>query len=245
MMTFEESLKTYEYQQEDIGNLSEIPNTDIFVLSLPKCGTTSIADGFRNLGIKAIHAHTNESTWHYVTNGHILRENGWGMEHFIQHRLRTNPKEITIYTGFRDPISWYLSLMTHYTEILTLELQQNFICNLYNAEPWSSFSYVKQFKLIETCTGINILEHEFDQKNGLTVIKGSGFQLVLFRLDKINNLEAHIKKTTPEFCLANKRINTSDGYARIKSLFKVSPSDMDMLKADPYVKFFFGDSNET
>lgn len=239
-MEFEECLKKYSFEQQDIGNLNDVLDTNYFVISIPKCGTTSITDGLRKIGHKVIHAHVNCNTYHNMKHGFVLRDHNWGLEHFVWRRLKKSNK-ITMFSGFRDPISWYLSLYFHHTSNIIPSLQENFYNNLYNEYPWSYYSFGEHFNLIKTCTGIDILEHDFDKENGILVIENDMVKLVLYRLDKIVNLEKYISTNVPGFSLTRGRINKHDIYKNYVNNFRINQSDVSNLKKDPYVRFFFGD----
>jgi hypothetical protein len=98
------------FSHPDIGLLNKASDTDFFVISSPKCGGTAIKRGLERCGHAVIHAHTNITTWDAVSNGDVLRANNVGMEHVLQARLIASSRPLYLFFGYRDPVSWYLSL---------------------------------------------------------------------------------------------------------------------------------------
>jgi len=98
-MDIRECIEKYQFIHPDIGDLNNILQTNYYVISIPRCGTTAITEGLRNLGRKVVHAHINESTYRNITNGHILRANGLGLEHFIRYRIMAGAERIWVFSG--------------------------------------------------------------------------------------------------------------------------------------------------
>jgi hypothetical protein len=240
MTEFEKILDEKLFYQDDIGNLNKILDTNIFVISLPKCGTTSIREGFKNLNFRVIHCHINSSTFNNISNGDILKENNWGMEHFVKYRLESKPDEITIFSGFRDPVTWYMSMAFFCNNIP--QDSHNFLKNLYSEPPWSTYNFREHFDLIKNITGINIFEYEFDRESGFLILKKDRINLIIYRFDKLKSLETYIKTLFPDFNLPLCRFTIDPRYKEFKNNFKVSIPDFEKLDNDPYTKYFFGNT---
>ena len=127
-------LRLFTFTHSDIGCLNKIKEIDWFIISIPKCGTTSLAQGLRKFNKHLIQTHTNEKTYRALTNGHLLRAKKVGMEDFIRYRLKKIPKEIFVCSGFRESISWYLSLAYHRNIPLDNNLRKFIVDNMGDAE---------------------------------------------------------------------------------------------------------------
>lgn len=262
---FADALATHRFFHPDIGDLNALASTNLFVISIPKCGTTSIQMGLQAAGHRVVHAHVDDSTFRNISNGDLLRSRGWGMATFIRHRLAASRgwkavwseclencsrflgcpparpgTRVTIFSGFREPISWYLSLAFYYGLRSLPGLQDEFLENFSQRPPWATYSFSNTFQLLKDCTGIDVLRHPFPAADGLLAIRKRHVTLVLYRLDRLDAVEQYITRNIdPHFRLSACRINESAEYrARIED-FILSDETIASLWQDRYVQHFF------
>ncbi|MEZ5003165.1 MAG: putative capsular polysaccharide synthesis family protein [Chitinophagales bacterium] len=236
-------ISNYEFIHKDIGTLNKIVDTNYFVISMPKCGTTSLKKGFINLNENVIHTHTNETGYKSLSNGQLLRKNQLGMDSFIQYRLKKNTAPIYIFSGYREPISWYISLSQQFKIELTDSLKENIIYNLKEKSPWKNYLPDEQFRLIEKCAGIKLEDHVFDKEKGFYHIKNGKLNLLLYRIDALSELEKYISENIlPGYKLVTGRVNDNSLYVNFKRNFKLSPLQIDEVYNFPYLNYFYKNS---
>lgn len=239
-------LKRVAFVHEDIGDLSKLHETDYFIISMPKCGTTSLRLGFQALNKNIIQTHIDDTMFDSLSNGYILRRRNFRLKNLIDYRLRTKQGDIYIFSGYRDPISWYLSLANQFSLSLNGDLKNNLLRNLKEHFPWKQHSAKVEFELLETIVGVKLFDMPFDKVRGIRVQKVGRVTWVVYRLDKLNELENYIRTfINKDFTLINGRVDETDEYLHYKRNFKLSSDIINSIFADEYPKYFFADEQIT
>jgi hypothetical protein len=155
----------------DIGQLENALDADIFALSMPKCATSAIQRGFDKAGRPALHAHNDVTFYDAFPNGSILRDAGIGLREIVQLRLLANPRTFWIFFGYREPVSWYLSLAGHFSLPLDDTLADNFRNNLERGYPWARYRIEDTAKVILEATGLDPASATFEPRKGYAVLE--------------------------------------------------------------------------
>ena len=66
------ALRCFTFYQKDMGSLNELGQTRHFIISAPKCGTTSLANQIRAQGHKVFALHNDDWLRRYMPNANIL-----------------------------------------------------------------------------------------------------------------------------------------------------------------------------
>lgn len=237
-------LKTYKFKHEDIGELNKIIETDYFIISMPKCGTTSLKQGFSKLNLNVIQTHTNDVGYKSLTNGSILKKYNLSLDIFIKYRLLKSERPIYIFSGFREPIAWYLSLAQQFKNVnLDKSINKNIYENVYHKSPWKDYLPSIQFPLIEICSGINIFDYEFDKNEGIVCIKNKNINLILYRVDALSKLEKYISNNIlRDYGLISGRINEDNSYLDFKLNFKLDSKTIEKLFDCKYMHHFYNEN---
>lgn len=213
---------------------------DIFVISLPKSGTTALQRSFERLGRKALHAHNDHTTYAAFPNGEILREAGIGLATMLRYRKSLSDRPIYIFSGYRDPISWYLSLAGHFSLPLNRSLRNNIATYITQAAPWKEYTFADTVSVIEAGVGFSILDQPFNHDLGYHVIRQDGVIVVLYRQDRMQNLEAFIQEEIDgRFVLSRERDNNDDAYIKYKNSFTISPESAEHIINDSVFSYFY------
>jgi hypothetical protein len=224
----------------DIGPLHEALDIDYFVISIPKCATTAIQRGLERLGRKVIKAHTNESTYAAFANGDVLRKNGLSMENVLKARLAANTRPIYIFFGYREPVSWYLSLASQF-RIPFHKLPINRIdIDVISEMPWSGYNINATAHIVFNATGVRIIDHPFDPEIGYTLIKSGNVNIVVYRFGILREIFSFIAKNIDQrFLLTYERVNEDPFYSLYKSTIRLAPDELEWIDKDPWYKHFY------
>ena len=238
-------LKENKFENVDIGPINEIDTISKFVISIPKCGTTAIQRGFERIGHRVIHAHNNLTTYAAFANGDLLRREGIGLETLIGRRRHLNTEPIHFFFGYREPVSWYLSLAGQFSLPLNEALRAGIDCNLRDGYPWSRYRFAESKKLTERASGLKIFSTKFDIRTGYTVIRKKNIYLVLYRCDRMQDLEDYIQNNIDgKFQMKFERVNANPDYLEFVENFRLSAPTLEALYGGKIFSHFY-DSRET
>jgi hypothetical protein len=207
---------------------------------MPKCATSAIQRGFDNIGRPALHAHNNPTLYDAFANGVILREAAVGISEIVRLRLAANPRPFHIFFGYREPVSWYLSLAGHFGLELDDTLARDFLSNLKSGYPWVRYPIQDTLDLIESSTGIDIWKASFDTRQGYSVLENGNARLVLYRFDRLSELEAMIvQDIDPAFRMRRERTNEDPVYRRYVSNVRLSAPTLKQVFAGRFFDYFY------
>lgn len=233
------------FYNPDVGPIHQFLTTDCFIVSIPKCGTSALQRGMERLGRSVIHAHTNSSTFSAFPNGEILRDHDIGMENLLKARIAANPKPVHVFFGYRDPLTWYLSLAGQFSLPLDAHLRDSFIPNWESGYPWRNYQIDEIARIIQEGTRVRILGHRFDTQSGITVIRKNNVRLVLYRYDRLKCAAKFIQENIdPAFELRNERVNQDDSYSTYRSNFRLPDSILVRLVKNRWFQHFYSDHEQ-
>jgi hypothetical protein len=238
-----EVLKGNSFVNPDIGHLETFVESDVFVFSMPKCATSAIQRGFDAAGRPALHAH-NDPTFHDAfPNGDLLRRSRVGLEQIMRLRLSDNRAPLYIFFGYREPVSWYLSLAGHFHLRLDSDLRENIQSNISSGYPWVRYRIADTLRSIEAGTGIDIWRSSFDQKAGYSKYSRGNAHLILYRFDRLDELERLIvRDIEPGFVMRHERTNGAADYLQYVKDFRLPSSVLYDLLAGEFFDYFYGAS---
>jgi len=233
----------HKFHNPDIGPLNNIAEIDYFVLGMPKCGTTALQRGFERAGHKVIHAHTDQSTFEAFPNGSLLKNASCGMDKFLRLRCQERSKNpVYIFFGYREPVSWYLSMAHHFNIPLNDNLRALTVDRIHCKYPWNHYLISDIADTIGKGVDIYPGQHTFDHKVGYSVISARNVNLVLFRLDRLDSLANYIiRHVEKNFILRHERVTSDPRYIAYRQSFTVPRTILEELYADEYFRKFYND----
>lgn len=168
------------FENKDIGPINDIASVNEFIISIPKCATSSLQRGFESIGHSVIHAHNNSTTYEAFVNGDLLRRAGIDLEALVGFRQSQSKHSIHFFVGYREPVSWYLSLAGHFGIPLTEELNRQIDSNLDHAYPWSKYKFSSTQNVVEKASGIHLFSKSFNHQSGYVVLNRLNVTVVLY-----------------------------------------------------------------
>jgi len=232
-------LREARFENPDIGPLNDAMEVDYFVISIPKCGTTAIQRGIEGVDRKVIHAHTNASLYAAFANGDVLMNNGVGLEAILKARLAVNSKPIQMFFGYREPISWYLSVAGHFGLEMDESLERDIIDRA-ATYPWNNYGIDDVNQIYRQGTGVNVLTCEFNHKAGIGLFQQKGVNLLTYRLDRIAEVQTYIAENIHgAFKLNQERVNADPNYNAIKKALSVAPRALAELYSNRWFRHFY------
>jgi hypothetical protein len=225
-----------------IGRINDIVSANLFVISMPKCATTSIQRGLEKLGHSVIHAHNDLSTFEAYPNGAILRREGIGLEQLIALRNARNHAPAYFFCGYREPVTWYLSIAGHFNLPLDQTLSNRFVANIEQTYPWGNYSLREAQRIVENSIGLTMLESEFDRERGYSVFSKGNAHAVLYRFDKIDAVEKYIRASIDDrFEMHRERKNERAEYLSFLDSFKLPTDVLATLYSTELHRYFYSD----
>ncbi|ADL02598.1 hypothetical protein [Brevundimonas subvibrioides] len=228
------------FENPDVGDLNAAMETDVWVVSIPKCSTTSIQYGLQRLGHRVIHAHTNPSTHEAFANGHVLADAGIGIEDILKARLETSSRRLHFFFGYREPVAWWVSLAGQFAldyEAIAANHPHEMSGQTH---PWNKYSIEDMELIARKAFGVDLRAEPFDHERGLRVIEQDGFTIVLYRADRMEAVEGYIQaEIAPRFEMSRDRVNLDPRYLAFKDGFTPSADVVARLYEDPWFRYFF------
>jgi hypothetical protein len=233
-------LKETKFTNEDIGPINEIAAVNKFVISIPKCGTTAIQRGFERIGHRVIHAHNNPTTYEAFSNGDRLRCAQIALETLVKLRRHLNTQPIHLFFGYREPVGWYLSLAGHFGVPLTEKLRAGIVSDLHYAYPWNKYRFAESQRIVESASDLKLLSGSFDTRAGYTTLHNRNIKVVLYRFDRMRELERYIKQNIDErFEMKNERVNMDYDYRNFVNKFRLPANTLKTLYGDSVFSYFY------
>jgi len=236
-------LSAHTFINSDIGEINKIEEINSVVISIPKCGSTAIQRGLERTGHRVLHAHNNPTTYDAFKNGNVLQENGITLEALLQYRLRISTHPLFFFFGYREPVSWYLSLAGNFRLALNKALATNIIYNIHNKHPWCNYPFDWSRSVVKMASGIDPLEMPYDSHRGITINRKNGISVVVYRMDRMDPVEGFIQTNiSRDFKMTRERVNSSPDYVRYVNEFKLDESAIRILYADKIFSFFYNEA---
>ncbi|ADZ68827.1 hypothetical protein [Polymorphum gilvum] len=222
----------------DIGPINEIADIDIFVISPPKCATTSIQRGFERLGHKVLHAHNDLTTHDAFANGAILRRHGVGLLRLIEARQATSRRPAFFFCGYREVVAWYLSLAGQFGLPMTDDLTVDVPSALDLKMPWKNYSFEEPRRILEAATGLGMTGARAE--NGVCIQTKGRATLVFYRADRTDVVAQFIRsRIDPGFENRRERENADPAYAEFRARFRLPEPVLRRFYSDPVHAFFY------
>ncbi len=235
-------LEKYSFNERDTGDLCKLPDTDFFIISLPKCATSSLHYSILETGNNSFHGHSNQWLYRTISNGKILKQFGIGWEELIEYRLKKKSGQIFIFCGFREPVSRYFSLANELKLKFNSDLCEQISYKVNNLEPWSQMTPDEVFNILSKIMGIEVLNTVFDRERGFNVTVSGRITLLVYRIDAIRNVEQYIQeKILKKFILKPVRIAENEIYINFMRDLKLPMDELRILYNDKYVRYFYSD----
>jgi hypothetical protein len=237
-------LGAVEFSCVDIGPLNDALDVDCFVVSPPKCGTTTLQRGLDRAGQKVIHCHTDVSTFAAFPNGEVLRENRLGMATILRARVAAKPKRrVYIFFGYREPVSWYLSLAGEFRLPLDSALKDGILPNIHSSYPWNLYATDEINDLIADGVGLSPWDQTFDPKKGYAVSSNARATLITYRIDHLEAVAQYIRaEIAPGFVDRFERQNIDPAYNAYASNLVLPRQTLETLYDDRWFRRFYSDA---
>jgi hypothetical protein len=238
-----EVLSQNSFVNPDIGHLEICAESDVFVFSMPKCATSAVQRGFDAAGRPALHAHNNPTLYDAFSNGAVLKKAGVGLEQLMRLRLRDNSRSLYVFFGYREPVSWYLSLAGHFHVELNQDLKDRIRTNLTSGYPWARYGIAETLGLIEAGTGIDIWRKPFDRSAGYSRYSKGNAHLIVYRFDRLAELERMIvSDIEPGFVMRHERANANATYLEYVRDFRLTGDVLEDLFGGEFFDYFYSPS---
>jgi hypothetical protein len=237
-------LDAVQFSNVDIGPLNDALDVDCFVVSPPKCGTTTLQRGLDRANRKVIHCHTDGSTFGAFPNGQVLRDNGLGMATILKARIAAKPKQrLHVFFGYREPVSWYLSLAGQFQLPLDSELKDGIATKICSAHPWNFYAIDEISNLIAEGVGLSPWDQTFDPRIGYAVSSNAQASLITYRMDRLDAVAGYIRShIAPDFVLRHERQNADPLYKIYVNNLSVPRETLEQLYEDRWFRRFFSDA---
>ena len=228
----------------DIGSFNDVENVDIFVISMPKTGTTSLQFGFEGIGRKVIHAHNNPTTYAAFSNGDVLEKSGIGLEEVAGLRVLNPDRPVYFFFGVREEVGWYLSMAGQFRVKLNDQLRDGIVENISGVYPWSRYRFEESLAVVEKLTGISLFAQSFDADKGYSVVTRGHINLVLYRADRMLALESFIRARVDDgFRMKRERTNDDPEYIEYVSRFRLDEATLKSVYDNEVHRFFFTEAD--
>ena len=240
LQTVDRVLSDHRFVNPDIGPLNAVLATDCFVISAPKCGTTALQRGLDRAGRPTIHAHTDGSTFEAFGNGDVLRDEGLGMGALMRARRATSARPMFVFFGYRDPISWYISMVGQFGLPMDERLELDLVPNIETRGPWNRYRVGDVADIVSDGVGLHPRDVPFDPEAGLGHAWRGGVCLVLFRIDRLPSVAAFIRENVAAgFVLTPERVNLDPGYIAFRDGFRPTRAAVEHLARDGWFRHFY------
>jgi hypothetical protein len=228
------------FENKDVGPINEIGTVSKFVISIPKCATTALQRGFERIGHPVIHAHNNTTTYEAFANGDLLRRARIDLETLVRFRRNQSKEPIHFFFGYREPVSWYLSLAGHFGMALTENLSREIDRNIRYAYPWNKYEFRDTQKIVERASGIRLFTGSFDNHAGYTVLRRRNIHVILYRADRMRDVEGYIKENIDyRFEMSDDRVNLDPSYMGFIERFRLPAQTLLNIYSSNIFAYFY------
>jgi hypothetical protein len=228
----------------------------VIVLTMGKVGTLSICNSLQKIDYKHVHPHSLVYSYpgtHFLKNIKLpFIKNLYFTFKTVLKKLKVYlwkafTPEIVIITGVRDPFSRYISAFfeqSHYLNFDTVSNSMDMVKK--KLHDHGNFESTLEWfeKEIKNVFGINIYDYNFDQNEGFSIIKKGKIKIFIYRLDKLDGLEEHLKVflNSTGFKLISHNITENNlNYSKLKKEFKFNDVSFDKAKNSNYLNHFYSE----
>jgi hypothetical protein len=162
------------------------------------------------------------------------------MAAILQARLAANNRPLHIFFGYREPVSWYLSLAGQFNLSLQLISKENISERIQRHHPWSNYRIDDVAEIFTKSFGINILDHQFDPQTAIGLLNSERATVVVYRFDKLDRVRDYIVENIDDrFVLTRERVNESAQYITDKANFFLPTEEIERVYADHWFRHFY------
>jgi len=231
---------------------SQLPNP-VLVYQMGKVGSSTVSASLRNAGIGNLHVHFIGEHWSRAAQYH--REDGGGLpQHLYRGRvlrywLRVKSTQAKVITLVRDPVARKISsafqlrryhpdLPTNDASAATQWLRENI--DFTESPPHESVWFDCEIKAV---FGIDVYDHPFKPQEGYTRIQTSRADVLVLRLEDLDDLIPSVVSDFVDAPLTVERTNTrsDDTYQTIKRTFALPTSTLERVYSQRMVQHFYAD----
>jgi len=196
-------------------------STTVLVYQPGKVGSLTIAGSLSAIGISNNHVHRLNIDTKEYNDENIIK-----YVHECRNVLSTSHRSVKIITLVREPVSQYLSLCFQIMDGIGINIvisPGDSLMNTFVKIANEKTVYNQQFEWfdleLKDVFGIDIYDHPFDRKKGYSIIKKNNIEVLVMKLEKLNELEEVIGEfvCAPHFKLVNSNENDNKLY---KYLYK-------------------------
>lgn len=209
-------------------------NDELLLVYQPgKTGSSTVYDSILRCGGYALHTHS-------------LRNVGYTDNDL---RMLMNKKSGKIISLVREPISRTIASMWQNIKSVKLySAQADFqeVENYYLKEGFEKWQFIDWFEReIKYIFGIDIYDYPFDKEKGYQIIKFENIELLLIKMEKLNDLESVIGEflNMKDFKLESSNIGEDKeyrfAYQEYKKRFSISPERAEVIYGHSYIKHFY------
>jgi hypothetical protein len=238
LTSLETILTSHDLFHHDIGRLNDCADVDHWVLSPPKCGTYGLWKSLCSSGLPAFHLHQDQNLWSCFPCLREVPRRSIGILDLLNYRRSRTSRQLVLYFGVRDPISWSLSL----ADELFASTDSHFLSSAprhIKSSPYREYWLTETKQIIDRYLGRDMLQTGFDRVNGFTVIDDHRTRLVLYRLDAIEKLYRYVEEQFGVRRGDDTRRNGNPAYLRACRTVRLSSREIMECLRLPLVQDFF------
>jgi hypothetical protein len=225
----------------------------VLVYQMGKVGSSTVSASLRHAGISNVHVHFIGDHWpqaaqYHRERGDELPQNlyrGW----LLRYWLRVKRRQVKVITLVRDPVARKISSafqLRRYNPNLSVDdasaakrwLRENI--DFDESLPYESVWFDRE---INAVFDIDVYDHPFDPEKGYTRIQTSRADVLVLRLEDLDDLIPSVVSDFVGSQLAVERTNTrsNDTYRTIKQTFTLPPSTLERIYSQRMVRHFYSD----
>lgn len=238
----------------------------VLIHQMGKVGSTSLTVSLKDFGFLPIHIHSfytplstemykdYRSTKYYRTKGYRFRY--FWRHKLVLHHLKRR-KKLKIISLVREPFSRNMSMYFHAFQVPLMEINKyqdnrreaNTNMEALRRDFFRKFNHtygIHWFQQeFQRAWGVNIYDYPFHQEEGHTVIQKDNMDILLLKMEKLNDAEDVIADflELPSFSLKNENMGDKKWYHAVYKEFKagMEPDQqyLEQLHASDFMNHFY------
>ena len=223
----------------DTGDISDMSKIDYFVISMSKCGSTSMFYALNRIKHRSALHHHSDFTLFRVFNDDKITTN-----YLINERSKID-KPFYILVPYREPISRKISQYYEYgmatgKDIDTIKEE----IKLYCMEDYSLFNKGTFTEINEELFyGQDYMSHNkyFDKYNGYSITKSNNRNTILYTLENTSRLEKYLQYIIhPDFkLLVDRKTIDSNHFEDVKNTIRFTDDELDRVYSSVWCDYFY------
>ncbi|WP_187254498.1 putative capsular polysaccharide synthesis family protein [Alkalicoccus halolimnae] len=215
----------------------------VLIHQMGKVGSTSITSSLKTIGFTPIHVHSfysplSTQMYKHYHSTKYYRSFGYRLRYFLRHqlvlRLLKSRKKLKIISLVREPVSRNMSMYFHAFHVPLMDInkhkdnrrEENTNMEAFRNDFFKKFNHtygVNWFhEEFQRAWGVNIYEYPFNREEGHTVIREGNLEILLLKMERLNDSETVIADflDLPEFELKNDNMGSKKWYHAVYKEFK-------------------------